>query len=327
MDPLLVLIAITVAGSVGLIGFVAYQRLVLSRQAVVGRLTVPQAFSEAEAATPLRRPRRNIPLFNLLPISQAGEERMRRELELAGWPLRVGEYLTLRLASLVLGSVTALVLVRTLQPNAAFLRVLLVASLTIFGWLLPRLLMSRARKKRLERVERQLPDAVMALASSLRGGLGLLQALNVAASETPAPLGPQLQITLRELQLGAEAEETFGRLVQRLGSKDIDIVVTAILIQRAAGGNLSEILMNVANTVRERAEIRMEIMTLTSSQRLMGNLIAALPVLVAVAFVTLNPEVGKLLFETTVGQIALGVGIAFELLGLWVIRRLVKIEV
>ncbi|HLF04227.1 MAG TPA: type II secretion system F family protein, partial [Dehalococcoidia bacterium] len=240
---------------------------------------------------------------------------------------RVGEYLTLRLASLVLGSVAALVLVRTLQPNAAFLRVLLVASLTIFGWLLPRLLMSRARKKRLERVERQLPDAVMALANSLRGGLGLLQALNVAASETPAPLGPQLQITLRELQLGAEAEETFGRLVQRLGSKDIDIVVTAILIQRAAGGNLSEILMNVANTVRERAEIRMEIMTLTSSQRLMGNLIAALPVLVAVAFVTLNPEVGKLLFETTVGQIALGVGIAFELLGLWVIRRLVKIEV
>lgn len=327
MDPLLLFIAVTVAGSVGLVGFLVYQRLVLQRQAVVGRLSVAQATSEADASVPLRRPRRNIPFIKLLPLSQAGEERTRERLLQSGWPLRVGEYLTLRLGSLIMGVAAGMLLVRAFQPNATFLKVLMVASLGVFGWLLPRMLMSHSRRKRLQRIETQLPDAVMALTQSLRAGAGLLHALNVAAAETPAPLGPELHITLRELQLGGDAEQVFGRLVQRLGSNDVDIVVTAILIQRTIGGNLAEILLNVANTVRERAEVGMEVMTLTASQRLMANLVAVLPVLVAVAFITINPEVGKLLFQTTVGQIALTVGIAFELLGLWLIRRLVAIEV
>src|SRR4029450_10712689 len=107
---------------------------------------------------------------------------------------------------------------------------------------------------------------------------GLLQALAFAADETPAPFGPELQTTLRDLQLGAEAAAVFGALKDPTPSRDLDIAVTAILIQRNAGGNLSEILASVTNTIRERAKIAGEIRVLTSRQRLTTNLIAAIPV-------------------------------------------------
>jgi tight adherence protein B len=153
-----------------------------------------------------------------------------------------------------------------------------------------------------------------------------LQALAYAASETPAPLGSELQQTLRDLQLGADPGATFAALSERVGNADLDIAVTAILIQRNVGGNLSEILANVTKTIRERAKIQAEIRVLTSRQRLQANLVAALPVLVAVSFTLLNPDLGRLLFETAAGRIALAIGIGFELAGLWLIRRLSVIE-
>ena len=252
---------------------------------------------------------------------------MRRELERAGWPIRVGEYLSLRLAGAAAGGAAGVLLLLGFHPGPALLRPLLVLLLVFGGWLFPRMLLSRARQKRLEKVEGQISDAVMGMAKSLRAGTGLLQALAYAAKETPAPLGPELQRTLRELQMGAEAEAVFGALSARVGSPDLDIVVTAILIQRGSGGNLSEILFNVTNTIRERAKIQAEVRVLTSEQRISANLMALIPVVIAVLFILISPDTGKLLINTTIGQIALAIGIMLELLGLWVIRRLAVIDV
>ena len=187
--------------------------------------------------------------------------------------------------------------------------------------------MSRQRAKRLEQIEKQLPDALTTLAKSLRAGTGLLQAMTYAAEETPAPLGPELDQTLRELRLGANAEVAFSELSARVGSNDLDIAVTAIVIQRSVGGNLSEILTNVSTTIRERAKLYGEIKVLTSRQRLTGNLMALIPVLIAFAFIALNPELGRLLIDTVPGRIALAIGLAFEVLGLVLIRKFGQIEV
>ena len=165
------------------------------------------------------------------------------------------------------------------------------------------------------------------MAKSLQVGAGLMQALSNTAEQTPAPLGRELERTLRDLHLGAEAEDVFGALAERVGSGDVDIMVAAIVIQRTTGGNLSEVLLNVASTIRERAEIRGEIRTLTASQRLSANMVALMPVLVAAAFIFLQPEYGDLLLRTLPGQISLAIAIGFELSGYWLIRRLGVIEV
>jgi tight adherence protein B len=187
--------------------------------------------------------------------------------------------------------------------------------------------MARRREARLIAIEEQLYDALSAVSKSLRAGNGLLQALERAAQETPAPLGAELRGTLRDLQLGADAEVVFTKLSERVGSADLDIAVTAILIQRTVGGNLSEILGTVTNTIRERASLQREIRVLTSRQRVTGNLIAGLPVVVALAFAFMNPAMGEILIHKTAGHIAIGIALAFEVLGLWLIRRLAKIEV
>jgi tight adherence protein B len=252
---------------------------------------------------------------------------MALDLERAGWRIRVGEYVALRVSCAVAFMGVGALVIAAIDVRLAVMRVLVIFSLALAGWFLPRVMLGRRQKRRLEQVEKQLPDAMTAMAKSLQAGAGLYQAMAFAAKETPEPLGPELQRTLRDLNLGADVDDAFESLSERIGSADLNIALTAISIQRTVGGNLSEILMNVTNTVRERAKIKAEVRVLTSKQKMMSNLMALLPVLVALAFIALNPDLGNLLFNTTAGQIALAAGIALELLGLWLVRRLSIIEV
>jgi tight adherence protein B len=241
--------------------------------------------------------------------------------------MKVNEYLGLRLACTVAGCVIALFLVKRADLAHGLIDGLIAAGAAFMGWMLPRLALDRARQKRLERIEEQLPDALMSVAKSLRAGSGLLQALAYAANETPAPLGPELQSTIRDLQLGVEAEDAFADLSARVGSPDLDIAVTAIVIQRTVGGNLSEILTNVTNTIRERANLYREVRVMTTRQRTTANLVAVVPVIIAVFMLVVNPTMFELLTQTTPGRIGLAVGIFFEILGIILIRRFAKIEV
>jgi tight adherence protein B len=328
MDPVLLLIGLSVAGAVALLTVLAGQRMRYQGRIVSARL-MPGVGSPGSSPQSILHRRRGFPLrlLDMLPLSSEARERMSRELEQAGWPIRVGEYLSLRLACAAAAAAAGLAVVTSLELEATWLKAVVAVALLYGGWLLPRFYLSRRRQRRLEQIDRQLPDALTAMAKSLRAGSGLLQALAYAANETPAPLGIELQGALRDLQLGAEAEDVFSELSQRIGSPDLDIALTAIVIQRTVGGNLSEILANVTNTIRERAKLKGEVRVLTTRQRLTGNLIALLPVLVAMAFIAINPDTGELLFSTAPGQISLAIGIGFELLGLWLIRRLAIIEV
>jgi tight adherence protein B len=252
---------------------------------------------------------------------------MSRELGQAGVALRVGEYLLIRLVCLIGFGLAGWLVLQRLGVEGFGFEAVTTLAFAVAGWLLPRIYISRKRQSRLQRIEAQLPDALTAIAKSLRAGSGILQGLAFAAHETPAPLGPELQSALRDLRLGAEAEDVFASLSERVGSHDLDIAVTAIDIQRTVGGNLAEILTNVTNTIRERAALQREIRVLTAQQRLTTNLISLIPVAVAGAFIAINPELGDLLIHTTPGQIALGVGIALELIGVMAVSRLARIDV
>jgi tight adherence protein B len=247
-------------------------------------------------------------------------------LQQAGWPIRLSEFNLLRLFCAILFFVFGVVLVKIIGLGPVGVNLVVIGLFGLFGLSVPMRIAKGKRAKRLAEVDAQLPEFLTSMAKSLRVGAGLLQALGYASDETPEPLGSEIGKTLRDLQLGGDPEVVFEDLRQRVGSPDLDIAVTAMMIQRTVGGNLSEILTNVANTIRERHEIRSEVNVLTSRQRLTGNLVAALPVLLAIFYLGANPDVGKLLFTTLAGNIALAVGLFFEVLGLWIIRRLAIIE-
>ena len=331
MDDLLLLpIALTLAGSVGLLTFLAYQRLAARTRAVASGTGARQPNSAQISGSSLLQQKRSFPLANLLPLSQVSEERMGREMARAGWRLRVNEYLTIRLASALGGGLAGIFLLIRMETDSGLARIglfFLAMLLFLVGWMIPRMLLSRARKKRLDRIEKQLPDALLAMAKSLQVGTGFLQALSNAANEVPAPLGTELQRTVRDLQLGADAEEVFTAMAERIGSPDVEILVTAIIIQRTTGGNLSEILLNVCHTIRERAELREEVMTLTATERLTSNIMAVMPILVAVGFILTRPELGKLLFTHPLGRVAVVAAIILEVIGVIVIRKMANIKI
>ena len=326
MDPFVALVGFLVFGSVASSAWFVTNRVTAERELTRRRAGVDARALDEMPLSVLRDTGARLPFVDRLPLSREARARMELELEQAGQPIRVNEYLALRIAcALVLSLVTLFVLSRFGAPSWLVAIVSLAA--TAPGWALPRIFVSRQRQQRQRRFEKQLPDALTAIAKSLRAGTGLLQALAYSADETPAPLGTELQSALRDLQLGADPDIVFNTLSQRVGGADIDIAVTAILIQRNVGGNLSEILSNVTNTIRERAKLQGEIMVLTSRQRLTGNLVALLPVVVAALFILVNPKMGRLLIETTAGRISLAIGLGFELFGIWLIRRLSVIEV
>lgn len=326
MDLYLAMGGLALAGAVASGIIYLYQHTAAPAAAARARVGVTATAAAPGAAPVWRRKGQATGILGRVPVSAAARERMAVELERAGQPIKVNEYLSIRLAS---AGVVALVATLVMRAVSGSVAAALLAGLGGLGagWFVPRYVVGRMGRRRLQRIEEQLPDALTAIAKSLRAGTGLLQALAYAAAETPAPLGPELQGTIRDLQLGADPEAVFSSLSERVGSPDLDIAVTAIVIQRAVGGNLSEILANVTNTVRERAKLHAEVRVLTSRQRLTGNLVALLPAMVALAFLGMNPHMGSLLINTEAGRISLGVGLGFELVGLWLIRRLAVIDV
>jgi tight adherence protein B len=154
-----------------------------------------------------------------------------------------------------------------------------------------------------------------------------MQAMDMASEQLQHPVATELAQTVHETNLGSSMEEAFLGLSERNEDYDLDIVVTAILVQRSTGGNLAEILGTVAQTMRERVRIRGEIATLTSQQKLTGIVISLLPVAVGAMFFVISPEYISTLFTETIGLVMLGIAVVLETVGILVIQRILDIEV
>ncbi|HTE87135.1 MAG TPA: type II secretion system F family protein [Dehalococcoidia bacterium] len=200
------------------------------------------------------------------------------------------------------------------------------AAVGLLGLFIPRFLLSRNIKKRRARFNHQLVEVLTQIANSLKAGFGLLQALAQAADESKPPISTELQQTLRDIQVGASVEDAFNNLDERVGSEDLDIVITAILVQRGAGGSLAEIIEGVSHTMRERIRIRGEIDTLTTQGKYTGYLIGALPIILAGGFFLMNRQYEELLFITPLGHVMLAVWAVMQTIGLLIIRKILNIE-
>jgi len=324
MDPLLVIIAASV--TLAVFSFVVGLRTA-RRTAMEERLesfkSERQAGPVAEAEGPVLRKRSysGLPILSTFLGQLRGSEQVAISLERAGVPLRVGEYYLIRYAMALLFLLIPFVFSRGVF---AFI---FAGGLAILGYALPAMWVGSKRAARIKKMNGQITEMLGMVANSLKSGYGLMQSFEFAGKQLDPPLSTELKRMLRDANLGMSGEDALQAMGERIGSTDLDMVLTAINIQRAVGGNLSEILESVAFTMRERERIRGEITTLTSQQRMTGIIIGGLPVGMGALFMLINPDYMGLLFTETSGRLMLLTAVVLEVVGATTMKRILAIEI
>lgn len=240
-----------------------------------------------------------------------------RRLRQAGWKIQPSEFVLISLSAALAGLALSLLLV----PDGAA-RLLLAALAGAIPYF--RLVQRIAARRKL--IEAQLVDALSLISNALRSGYSFLQALDVAARELPEPIAGELEQVLRETRVNISVDAALANMVERTGSQDLDMAVTAIAIQRQVGGNLGEVLANISETIRERLRVRGEIRALTAQGRISAWIVGLLPVVLTVVIYLLNREYISVLFVHPVGRFALILAVLMELIGVALIRRIIQIE-
>jgi tight adherence protein B len=323
MQALALLVALAVMATVTLLVIGISQARKAGHQALTRRL---EHFSRGETSRPSGGDEsllRSANASRLGPFARilAGSRQVESSalaLDRAGIPLRVGEYMTLRF------SLAAIFFLVTLMLAGNLFIPLPMAPI---GYFLPRWYVGSRRHHRLARINAQLEEMLTLVSNSLKSGYGLLQSFEYASSQLAPPIATELKRMLQEANLGAGAEVAIQGLADRIASPDMEMVVTAITVQRSVGGNLAQTLDNVAYTMRERDRIRGEIKTLTSQQRMTGLIIGALPIFVGLLMFAINPDYMLPLFTQTAGRVMLLMAVGLEALGTVVIRSLMSFEV
>jgi tight adherence protein B len=240
-----------------------------------------------------------------------------RALERAGWSFSVGEFLVPVLFGPV---IVGLVLGIAVHPFAGVAVVLL-------GWLLPVLMLFRAGRNRVLTLQGQLADVLMILASSLRAGHSFLQALDSVAKEIDEPAASEFGRALSEIQLGRSIDDALMALSARIGSLDLEWAVTAINIQRKAGGNLAEVLETVAATIRERETLRRQVRALSAEGRWSVVILIVLPFLILGYMLIVSPGYLAPLIGGLFGQLLLVAGGVLMIIGYVWMRKIVRLDV
>jgi len=241
--------------------------------------------------------------------------------------LRVSEYILIRIAA---GVGIGALLYFVLNLNVVFS---VIAG--IGGSLIPSFYLKIAAGRRLTAFDNQLSDTLNLWVNALRSGYSVLQAMEAIATELPPPVSVEFERVVQEVRLGLSVSQALGNMLRRVPSEDLDLVVTAVNIQREVGGNLAEVLDTISFTIRERVRIKGEIKTLTAQGRMSGIIISLLPIALAFALLGINPkymselwvQAPPMIVGIPCGWIAIASGLILMAIGIYLIMRIVDIEV
>jgi tight adherence protein B len=197
----------------------------------------------------------------------------------------------------------------------------------IAGATLPIIWLKHKRSARLKRFEEQFPDALDLMSRALRAGHAFQTSMGMVAEELPAPVGVEFKKAFEQQNFGLPLRDVLDQLAERVTLLDVKFFVTAVTIQRETGGNLAEILDNLAHVVRERFKILRQVRVHTAHGRFTGYVLLSLPAALAVALTFINPEHMKLLYTERMGQTMIVVAIIMQTIGYVWIRKIIKIEV
>ena len=331
MDPLALAAALSVMVTIVMVFAVLYMTSIAGgNKRVVNRLEHVVNRSPVEGLTTASALKQTggglFPTLGSLLTGKEWANNLNIDLERADLKLRVGEYVALRVAiALVLFAVVIFV------AGRGGLGLIAGIAAALVGYMLPKMHVRRRIKARLTKFDEQLVEALSLVSNALRSGFGFLQSMDLAAEQLKDPLAIEFKRTINDINVGASFEDALLALNQRVQSKDLDIVITAILIQRTVGGNLAEILETVAHTMRERSRIKGELKTLTAQQKMSGYIVGGLPIFIIGILLLMGKMMGdpymETMFTTTAGRVALMGAVLLEGIGIMIIRKILAIEV
>ncbi len=200
------------------------------------------------------------------------------------------------------------------------------ATLAAIGAFIPIVFIKIKKDKRRKNFESQLGDTLIMMCNGLRSGFSFNQVMENVANDMPPPIGIEFGRVCNEIRYGATMEEALNNMCDRVKSADLMLVVSAVLIQRTTGGNLSEMLSTISHTIRERIKIKGEINSITAQGRMSGLIIGALPIGIAAVLMVVNPDYMSSFFTTKIGNIMLIISVVMEVIGFFAIRKVVSID-
>jgi tight adherence protein B len=259
-----------------------------------------------------------LPVVDRMLVGTRVGTKLEKLIRQAGSKTSPSSLLVASFGSALLAGALTLLIVR--QSWAAPL-VAVAAACAPFAWLRHR------RSVRLKRFEEQFPEALDLLSRAIRAGHAFQTAMGMVADEVAAPVGPEFKYTFEQQNFGLPLRDALNAMPERIPLLDVQFFVTAVLIQRDTGGNLSEILDNLAHVVRERFKIRRQIRVHTAHGRFTGYVLLALPACLAAAMSMMNKEHMVPLFQERLGQMMLMGAIVLQTVGYFWIRKVIKIEV
>jgi tight adherence protein B len=200
-----------------------------------------------------------------------------------------------------------------------------VPILAVIGYVLPALYLRNRRGRRLRMFEAGLPRAMELIANSMKAGQSVAQALSAVTENAVPPLSEEFALARREIELGASVDSALTNMVKRMGSTDLRLVVMVITIQHSVGGDLPAILTTLADTMRQRAEMREEVLAATAQSRASSLIITLLPVAAAGLLYFLVPDYFRPMFINPLGWVMIGISAGLLVIGNVIIQRITKI--
>jgi tight adherence protein B len=238
--------------------------------------------------------------------------------DLASADLQLRPY-EFRLLQVAVAVVFALIAFLRFEINIA------VPVIAVIGYVLPALYLRNRRGRRLAKFEAGLPRAMELIANSMKAGQSVSQALSAVTDNAVPPLSEEFALARREIELGASVDSALTNMVTRMGSTDLRLMVMVITIQHAVGGDLPAILTALADTMRQRAEMREEVLAATAQSRASSLIITLLPVVAAAFLYFIVPDYFRPMFVNPVGWVLIGIAAGMLAIGNLIIRRITKI--
>ncbi|MDD4953389.1 MAG: type II secretion system F family protein [Candidatus Omnitrophica bacterium] len=203
---------------------------------------------------------------------------------------------------------------------------ILAAAGAVLGLFVPTIILRIRDSRHKQKFNTQLLDAIMILASCLKGGLSLLQALEILIEEIPAPMSQEMGLVVRENKMGVPLEESLVHLNERIGSEELGLVINSILVARETGGDLTKVLSRLTTTIRDNRKLTDSIKTLTMQGKMQGIIMSFLPFGFIWWVVTFNREHFDIMLNTEKGRMLLFVAVVLQIIGMFLIKKFSTIK-
>jgi len=260
----------------------------------------------------------DVPLLNKILLRIPGPQQLDRLLQQANAQYRLGVFILLTIFLALTGFFAGFLI------TGNYVLCIIIAP-ALAG--IPFLYLCLKKKKRMEKFQRQLPEGLELIARSLKAGHSFPSGMKLAADEFDDPLGPEFGETMDEINFGVSVPDALKNLADRIDCPDLKFFVIAVILQRETGGNLAEIIESLAYIIRERFKLYGKIKTLAAEGNLSAMILCALPFLLIILFRFINPDYINTLFSDPAGKIMAGIALFMMVMGIFMMKKIVKIKV